>query len=63
MNCVGTEPELLECFHASIGKHLCGTNNGAEYSDIIISCYGKLNAAKNYLAANVMYAIVLTIDR
>ena len=53
VNCVGTEPELLECFHTSIGNHLCGTYSGADDLNIIISCYGKLNAAKYYLAANV----------
>ena len=36
--CNGTEPELLECFHASIGTHPC--YRGSIDSDIIISCYG-----------------------
>ena len=41
VRCIGTEPELLECFHASIGYHRCGSvraNSAA--SNIIISCYG-----------------------
>ena len=49
VNCVGTEPELLECFHTSIGKHLCGTNSGADDSDIIISCYGKCQTHSMYV--------------
>ena len=39
VHCVGTEPELLECSHVSIGSHRCGINT--DYSDIIISCYGR----------------------
>ena len=39
VHCVGTEPELLKCSHASIGSHRCGINT--DYSDIIISCYGR----------------------
>ena len=37
--CNGTEPELLECFHASIGTHRC-YRGSINYTDIIISCYG-----------------------
>ena len=38
IQCLGTELELVECSHASIGKHHCGGMN--ENNDIIISCYG-----------------------
>ena len=42
VHCVGTEPELLECSHASIGSHRCGIHTDYDTdSDIIISCYGK----------------------
>ena len=41
VHCVGTEPELLECSHASIGSHRCGIQTDYDTdSDIIISCYG-----------------------
>ena len=35
--CVGTESELLECAHSSIGHHFCSLN---EY-DVAIICSGK----------------------
>ena len=38
VQCVGTEPELIECFHASIGNHNCG--RGQTTPNIIISCSG-----------------------
>ena len=42
VHCVGTEPELLECSHASIGSHHCGINTDYDTdSDIVISCYGR----------------------
>ena len=39
VQCVGTEPELIECFHASIGNHNCG--RGQTTPHIIISCSGR----------------------
>ena len=39
IHCVGTESELLECNHHSIGLHRCASY-GTDYSDIIISCTG-----------------------
>ena len=36
IHCVGTEPEILECTHNSIGSHHCSGEE--EYLDIIISC-------------------------
>ena len=38
VQCVGTEPELMECFHASIGSHNCGPQ--LITPNIIISCSG-----------------------
>ena len=38
VNCVGTEPELLECSHSSIGNHNCLRSNAE--TDIVISCFG-----------------------
>ena len=39
--CTGTESELLECSHASIGKHRCYSDTQSLYDgDILISCYG-----------------------
>lgn len=41
VHCVGTESELLECSHGSIGKHLCGVNKAHNIPhDVIVSCYG-----------------------
>ena len=40
VHCIGTEPEILECSHSSIGYHYCGRDN-IPVPDIIISCYGK----------------------
>ena len=39
VHCVGTEPELLECSHASIGSHLCKGISRSD-PDIIVSCLG-----------------------
>ena len=36
VHCIGTEPELLECSHLSIGYHHCISTS----PDIAISCYG-----------------------
>ena len=55
VHCIGTEPELLECSHSSLGQHLCGTNfyvSGFTLSDIAISCYGM-----NYYIFQVCYTI------
>ena len=38
VQCVGTEPELIECFHASFGDHNCGPLHNTP--NIIISCSG-----------------------
>ncbi|CAI8033836.1 Hepatocyte growth factor receptor, partial [Geodia barretti] len=43
--CNGTEPELLECFHASIGSHRC--YRGRYVTDIIISCYDENRGCEN----------------
>ncbi|CAI8055169.1 Scavenger receptor cysteine-rich domain superfamily protein, partial [Geodia barretti] len=43
--CNGTEPELLECFHASIGTHRC--YRGSIDTDIIISCYDENRGCEN----------------
>ena len=40
VHCVGTEPELFECSHTSIGSHSCGLNQSF-VPDLAISCYGK----------------------
>ena len=39
VRCVGTEVELLECSHSSIGVHHCGYHNVTD-PDMIISCFG-----------------------
>ena len=41
VHCVGTEHQLLDCSHASIGFHFCGTLSTTTTPDIIISCYGR----------------------
>ena len=43
VHCVGTETELLECSHSSIGWHTCGLQHQELVSDITISCHGKTN--------------------
>ena len=40
VHCIGTEQELLECSHASIGDHFCGRFL-SPIPDIAISCYGR----------------------
>ena len=37
VNCGGSEPELLECAHATIGKHSCSQISSST-PDIVISC-------------------------
>ena len=39
VHCIGNEPELLECSHASIGVHFCAGFTRFD-PDIIVSCYG-----------------------
>ena len=39
VHCIGTEQELLECSHTSIGVHSC-SRDAAPVPDILISCYG-----------------------
>ena len=39
IDCIGTEQELLECSHASIGFHYCERFR-SPVPDIAISCYG-----------------------
>ena len=39
VRCVGSEPNIFECSHSSIGSHSCDHSNPA-VPDIIISCYG-----------------------
>ena len=38
VDCVGNEPEVVECFHSGIGDHRCRAP--ITDPDIIISCYG-----------------------
>lgn len=38
VECVGTESELLECFHTPIGEHYC---NDVHVPDIAIHCTGE----------------------
>ena len=40
VHCIGTETELLECSHTSIGRHLCGVTVVPPVPDIIITCSG-----------------------
>ena len=39
VHCIGTEPELLECSHTSLGQHTCGRGS-TPVPDVIISCLG-----------------------
>ena len=39
VHCVGTEPDLFECSHTSIGIHSCGSHLD-RIPDVAISCYG-----------------------
>ena len=41
VHCLGTEPELLECSHGTLGQHYCGLHLNY-IPDIAISCYGGL---------------------
>ena len=44
VHCIGTEPELLECSHDSIGYHYCSSYYFVyNEPDIVISCYGMIN--------------------
>ena len=42
VHCIGTETELLECSHTSIGRHSCGINVVPPVPDIVISCVGMI---------------------
>ena len=37
VHCTGTESELLECSHSSIGQHSCGRGS-PPVPDVVISC-------------------------
>ena len=39
VHCIGSEPQLLECSHSTIGYHQCGRQHDS-VPDIAISCYG-----------------------
>ena len=41
VHCIGTELDLFECSHTSIGVHSCGSQLDP-IPDIAISCYGML---------------------
>ena len=41
VHCVGTEAELLQCSHSSIGSHQCGESQTSDQEDVVISCYGR----------------------
>ena len=41
VHCVGTEPNLFECSHSSVGFHQCGRHQ-TPVPDIAISCFGML---------------------
>ena len=38
VHCLGTEPELLECSHTSLGQHICRDGFSFTTTDIAISC-------------------------
>ena len=40
VHCIGTETELLECSHTSIGRHSCGVTVVPPVPDIVITCSG-----------------------
>ncbi|CAI8006305.1 Deleted in malignant brain tumors 1 protein, partial [Geodia barretti] len=48
VRCVGTEVELLECSHSSIGVHHCGYHNVTD-PDIIISCFDEKRGCENVM--------------
>ena len=43
VHCVGTETELLQCSHSSVGNHQCGKLQSTIPEGVVISCYGKLH--------------------
>ena len=40
VHCIGTEPNMFECSHTSVGFHTCGRNT-PPVPDITVSCYGE----------------------
>ena len=47
IHCVGTETELLECSHDSIGHHRCGSNEDAD--TVAIVCGMSIKASTSYI--------------
>ncbi|CAI8052103.1 Deleted in malignant brain tumors 1 protein [Geodia barretti] len=45
VHCTGDEPELLECSHTDIGRHLCGSQFNP-VPDIAISCYDEVSSCE-----------------
>ena len=46
INCTGTETELLECSHNSIGDHLCDDTS----TDVAVHCYGMLLSCSTHIS-------------
>ena len=52
VHCVGTEPDLFECSHSSVGIHSCGRHQ-TPVPDIAISCYGMLGNTQSSMCRNM----------
>ena len=60
VHCVGTEPDLFECSHSSVGIHSCGRHQ-TPVPDIAISCYGMLGNTQSSMSRN-MHIHLCTIN-